>query len=175
MSKPVKDLITREYQQRYADLDSACLVSVIGLDAVATNRLRGELQRKAIRLQVMKNSLARRAFTGSRLAPLAEALTGPCALVTGGESIIDVAKTLVETRKTYPKIELKVGILAGDPELIDVERLAQMKNRQELLADVAMLIASPGRRLAGCFAGPGGRIAGCLKAMADKDEQASAA
>ncbi|NLE58601.1 MAG: 50S ribosomal protein L10 [Planctomycetes bacterium] len=170
MSKPTKDFVTREYAGRYADLTNACVVSVIGLDAISTNKLRGELRSKKISLHVVKNSLARRAFTDSSLAPLATVLEGPCALVVGGESIIDVAKTLVELKKKYPAIELKKGILEGDPDLLDVERLSQMKSRGDLLAEVAMLIASPGRRLAGCIGGPGGRLAGCFKAIADKEE-----
>src|SRR5687767_9337788 len=99
MSKPVKDLITQEYKNRYEGQDSACVISVIGLDAIATNKLRGDLKKKNIRFQVVKNSLARRAFADGGLAPLARALQGPCALVTGGESIIDVAKTLIESKK----------------------------------------------------------------------------
>jgi large subunit ribosomal protein L10 len=170
MSKPVKDLVTNEYKSRYADLDSACVVSVIGLDAISTNRLRGELRGKNIELHVVKNSLARRAFTGGPLEPLGKAMTGPCAVVTGGASIIDVAKLLLEAKRTYPQIELKLGIVAGDPELIDVERMAAMKSRTELLGDVAMLIGSTGRRLAGCLVGPGGRIAGCVKAIVEKQE-----
>jgi large subunit ribosomal protein L10 len=174
MSKPVKDLITREYVGRYGNLSSACVVSVIGLDAISTNRLRGALRARKIEMQVLKNSLARRALADGPLAPLAGALDGPCALVVGGESLIDVAKALVEMKKTYPAIELKKGILDGDPDLLDVERLAKMKNRGELLGDLAMLIASPGRRLAGCLLGPGGRLAGCFKAMAEKEEKVEA-
>jgi large subunit ribosomal protein L10 len=168
MSKRVKDLITREYQADFDGIESACVINLVGLDAVSTNRLRGELRSKNIRLQVVKNRLARRAFTDGPLAPLGRGLNGPCALVTG-ESIIDVAKTLVDLRKTYPAIELKLGMLEGDPELLEVERLAKMKSLADLQSELAMLIASPGRRLAGCVAGPGGRIAGCLKAMADKE------
>ena len=170
MSKPVKDLISRDYQNRYVGVDSACVVSVIGLDAISTNRLRGELRSKNIRLQVVKNRLARRAFVDSPLEPLGKTLEGPCAFVTGGESIIDVAKTLAGLRKTYPAIKLKQGMLDGDPELIDVAQLAKMKSRVELLGEVAMLIASPARSVAGCLAGPGGRITGCLKARADKED-----
>jgi large subunit ribosomal protein L10 len=170
MSKPVKDLITHEYRGRYHDLTSACVVSVIGLDAISTNKLRGELRAKKISLQVVSNSLVRRACVDGPLAPLVGALEGPCALVIGGESLIDVAKALVELQKKYPAIELKKGILEGDPDLLDVERLAKMKSRGELLAEVAMLIASPGRRLAGCIRGPAGRLAGCFKAIADKKE-----
>lgn len=168
MSKPVKDLLTQEYQSRYGDLDSACVVSVIGLDAIATNLFRGELGKRNMRLQVVKNSLARRAFSDGALSPLGNALDGPCALVTGGESAIEIAKALVELQKAYPKIELKYGIVGGEPEVLSVDQIAKMRSRVEMLGEVAMLIASPGRRLAGCLAGPGGRIAGCLKAMADK-------
>jgi len=170
MSKPVKDLISRDYRNRYDGVDSACVVSVIGLDAISTNRLRGELGSGNIRLQVVKNRLARRAFVDTALEPLGKVLEGPCAFVIGGESIIDVARTLVNLKKTYPAIELKQGMLDGDSELIDVAKLAKMKSRVELLGEVAMLIASPARSVAGCLAGPGGRIAGCLKTMADKED-----
>jgi large subunit ribosomal protein L10 len=171
MSKPVKDLVTKEYSDRYGELDSACVVSVIGLDGIAANRLRRELLTRKIKLQVVKNSLARRAFAQSKLAPLSKGLDGPCALVTGGESIIDVAKFLVETKTKYPQIELRVGIVGGEPELIPVEQMARMKSRLELIGEIAMLLASPGRRLAGCIQGPGGRLAGVIKAIAEKQEQ----
>jgi large subunit ribosomal protein L10 len=174
MSKPVKDLITRDYQESYRDVDSACVISVVGLDAVSTNRLRGELLAKNVRLRVVKNSLARRAFADSPLAPLGDALEGPCSLVTADESAIDIAKLLVECKKKYPQIELKRGILDGDPELLDVEQLAKMKSRLELLGELAMLLTSPGRAIAGCLSGPGGRIAGCLKAMVEKEGAAEA-
>ena len=169
MSKPVKDLMTQEYQQQYGELESACIVSVIGLDAISTNQLRGELRAKNLSLKVVKNSLARRAFAGGPMAPVGEALEGPCALVTGGESAIDAAKALVDLKKTYPKIELKLGMMVGYPELIEVERLAKMKNRVELLGELAAQLMSPAARLAGCLASPGGRIAGCVKAIAESE------
>ena len=175
MSKPVKDLVTKEYKDRYGELDSACVVSVIGLDGVAANRLRRELLAKRVRLQTVKNSLAKRAFSDTKLAPLGKGLEGPCALVTGGDSIIDVAKILVETRTKYPQIELRVGILGGEPELIPVEQMARMKSKHELIAEIAMLLASPARRLAGCLQGPGGRLAGVVKAIIEKHEKGGAA
>lgn len=168
MSKPIKDLMTKDYQHRYGEMASACVVSVIGLDAISTNKLRGELRKHQLRLQVVKNSLAKRAFNNTPLAPLCGALDGPCALVTGSGSAIEIAKVLVGLKKTYPKVELRVGILDGDAELIDVELLSKMKGRMELLGDVAAILQSPGSRLAGCLAGPAGRIAGCLKAMIEK-------
>ena len=170
MSKPVKDLVTNEYKALFGDVDGACVVSVIGLDAISTNKLRGELRAKKIQLKVVKNSLARRAFGDGPLAPLAPALTGPCALVTGGESVIDVAKALVELKRTFPKIELRQGIFRGESELIDLERLASMKSKAELAGEIAMLIVSPGRKIAGGGASPAAKIAGCIKAIAGRQE-----
>ena len=175
MSKPIKDLMTKDYQQRYGEVTSACVVSVIGLNAVSTNKLRGELRKRKLRLQVIKNSLAKRAFDNTPLAPLCGAFDGPCALVTGSGSAIEIAKALVDVKKTYPKIELRVGILDGDPGLIDVEMLSKMKGRLELLGEVAGILCGPGARLAGCLAGPAGRIAGCLKAIVEKGEKSEEA
>jgi large subunit ribosomal protein L10 len=170
MSKTVKNLLTDEYRQSYGELGDACVVDVTRLDGVSANRFRRALHEKNIKVQVVKNSLARRALGDLPLGPLARALDGPCALVTGGESAIDLAKTLVNLKKIYPNLELKQSILEGDPDLLEVERVAKMKGRTEVLGDLAGLLLSPAASLAGCLNGPGGRLAGCLKAMADKEQ-----
>ena len=80
-----------------------------------------------------------------------------------------LAKALVVLQKTYPEIELKLGMMEGDPALIEIEKLAKMKNRVELLGELAGQLLGPGARLAGCLAGPGGRIAGCVKAIGESE------
>jgi large subunit ribosomal protein L10 len=174
MSRQVKNLVVDELQKRYGGVDSALVVRVIGLDAVTNNGLRRRLHGKKIELHVVKNSLARVALKGKPLEPLANALDGPVAVVTGGDSIIDVAKELVTLLKDkqYGKLELQFGVIEGDRELIPVERIAKMKGRREMHADIAGCAVSPGRKLAGCIAGPAGRIAGCLKAIVEKGEKA---
>ncbi len=49
MSKQVKNLMVEELKNRYGELDSAAVVRVIGLDAVANNRLRAPAARQADR------------------------------------------------------------------------------------------------------------------------------
>ncbi len=175
MSKPVKNLITQELARRYGGVSSACVVDLTGLDAVATHKLRGMLRAQGIEMHVVKNRMARRAFADGPLAPLGEQLDGPCALVTGGDSVVDVAKLLVKAAKDFPAIGLKKAIVDGDRELIPVEVVAGWKSKRETLGEVVMLATSPGRRLAGCLVGGGGRIAGCLKAIIEKAEKAAGA
>ena len=45
-----------------------------------------------------------------------------------------------------------------------------MKSKAELAGEIAMLIVSPGRKIAGCVASPAAKIAGCIKAIADRQE-----
>ncbi|MCP4251292.1 MAG: 50S ribosomal protein L10 [bacterium] len=172
MSKPVKDLISENLRARYEGIADACVVDLTGLDVDRTQQLRRDLRGKSMQIQVVKNALARRAFAGGPLEPIAQALSGPCALVVGGDSIIEVAKTLVHWAKELGHIKVKEAILDGDPDLLTVADLARMKGRQELRSDLAGLIGSPGRALAGCIGGPAGRIAGCLKTLADREEAA---
>lgn len=172
MSKPVKALISKQLHDCYEGISSACVVELTGLDVKAQEKLRASLREKSARLQVVKNSLARVAFKDGPLAPLGDSLTGPCALVTSTASLVDVAKSLIEAAREFKNLKLKKAIFEGDPNLITVEELSRMKGKRELLGEVAMLIASPGRALAGCLQSPQSKIAGCLKTLADKSEAA---
>jgi large subunit ribosomal protein L10 len=168
MSKPVKAMVTAELKERYTGVESACVVDLSGMPVESQEALRAALRKKSARLEVVKNSLARSAFQSSPLAPLGEALSGPCALVTAAEPMIEVAKVLVESAKDFPALTLKQAIVDGDPGLLTVEEVSKMKGRRELLGELLMLVGSPGRALAGCLASPQGKIAGCLEAMVEK-------
>lgn len=171
MSKPLKNLITDELKKRYDGVNDACVVGLSGLNVEDTQKLRRDLDGKTMQVHVVRNSLARRAFAGGPLESLSKRMQGPCALVTGGDSVIEVAKTLVHWAKTLKSIELKSASFDGDADFT-IEQVAQMKSRVEMIGEIAMLISSPGRSLAGCIGSPAGKIAGCLKTLADREEAA---
>lgn len=168
MSKPVKNLVTEYIKDRYKGVASACVVDLTGLDVHATEQIRTAIRDVQGRMEVVKNSLARRAFIDTPLQPLGDALKGPSALVVG-ESIVDLAKKLAELAKAHDKLKLKQAILEGDADLLTVVALSKMKSRIEILGDVASLIFGPGRRVAAAIASPQAKIAGCIKALADKN------
>jgi large subunit ribosomal protein L10 len=169
MSKPLKQLITDNFRRRFEGVDSACVIDLTGMNVGATTRFRRSLCDQSIRVQVVKNSLAARAFKETPLAPLGDSLDGPCALVTGGDSIVDVAKALVQAAKEFKAITLKQAMIDGDPNLMSVEDMAKLRSRGELFGVIALLLSSPGRALAGAVAGPQSRLAGCIRALAEKD------
>lgn len=103
-------------------------------------------------------------------------LTGPCAIAYGGDSIIDVAKVMMEWSKKLEPLEIKGGFLEGT--VLDAkagQELARMPNRQELQGMVVGQALSPGSNLAGALGGPAGYIAGCVEALAEKLEESEAA
>lgn len=168
MSKPIKAMVTADLAERYTGTDSACVVDLTGLNVQAQEQLRATLRGKSARLEVVKNSMARRALADGPLAPLGNSLEGPCALVTSSASLVEAAKVLVEVAKEYTSLGLKQAIIEGDPRLLTVEELSKLKTRSELVGEISALLMSPGRVVAGCLSGPQSRIAGCLKAMVDK-------
>lgn len=168
MSKPIKALLTQQIKDRYKGLDSACVVELTGLDVKAQEKLRRELRGKSAKLEVVRNSMAKLAFKDSPLAPLGESMTGPCAVVTSKGSLIDVAKYLVEAAKEFTKLKLKNAVVDGDPSLLSIEAVSKLRGKREILGELALLVGSPGRAIAGCLRSPQGKIAGCLKTISEK-------
>lgn len=175
MSKPIKAMVSEELRARYQDVSNVCVVELTGLSVQQQEKLRAMVREKSGRLEVVRNSLARRAFADTPLEPLGKALEGPSALVVTQESLIDVAKALIEAAKEFKKLKLKQALYDGDPNLMTVEEVSKLRGIRELIGEVLMLITSPGRAVAGCIGGPQARVAGCLKAIADKEPAADAA
>lgn len=168
MSKLIKGMVTEELRSRYDGISNACVVDITGMDVLEQRQLRTNLRKKNAKMQIVKNSMARRAFEGGGLAPLGQVLAGPSALVVSETSIIDIAKLLVESAKSFKKLKLKQAIMDGDSDLFTVVQLSMMKSQAELIGDIAMLISSPGRAIAACLKSPQSKIAGCLKTMIEK-------
>lgn len=173
MSKLVKELITRELAQRYGGQRNAVWVELRGLDGITTNEFRRDLRAHQMRLEVVKTALLRRACAEGPFAALARQVQGPVALVTGGESAIDVARRLEEWRPKLPdKLRLRGALLEG--EFLDedqVQHLARMPGRRELQGRLAVAVLAPGGRIAGALVAPGGSLAGCLKTLIDRLEK----
>ena len=173
MSKPVKEMMVADYRDRIGDHEDALVISMRGIDANSTNTIRRKLQAKDIHVTVIRNRLFNQAFGETGLAPLNDLLTGANALAYGAESVVEVARTVVDLTKDYPDIELKGAVLDGTLFEGDegVKALSKFPTRDEATADAVTLILSPGRKLVGAVKGPGSRLVGVIKAIEEKLEK----
>ena len=169
MSKPVKELVRKELIKRFHGLTSLAIVGFTGLDAIATNVVRGRLLGKDIRITVVKNSLARQAFKEVGLDVAGPLLDGPCAVAYGAESVVDVVRELLDIHKQYPSLTVKGAVLEGEAfEESQIDALSKYPTRDEAIAHVLACALAPGGKIAACLLGPGGKIASILKTIEEK-------
>lgn len=173
MSKTVKNWMMRDYQSRLDGVENAVVVSLRGVPANDNNRLRLGLSEKSIRITVVRNNLARRAFQDTPLSGISPLLDGPSALAYGGESVVDVARELVRWSKDIDNLEVKGGLLEG--ALFEgeagVEALSNYPTRSEAIGNIVGLGLSSGQKLVSQARSPGSNLMGIVKTIQEKLEK----
>jgi len=171
MSKPIKSMIMKDYAERFADLPGLVIVDVRGVDANTNNALRHKLAERQIRVTVVKNSLARNALKGTTLEPIGPLLDGGCAFVYNEESVVTVARELIDQVKQIEALEFRGAVMEGTvfgPD--EIEALSKYPTREEAIGQTVQLLLSPGRNLAASIASPASKIASCIKTIQEKLE-----
>ncbi len=150
------------------------LTDIEGLNAENTTNLRRLCFRKEVRLQVVKNTLLRKAMERSDkdLTELYPILEGPTSVMFAETGNLP-AKLIVEYRKKHNQVKplLKAAYVEetcyiGEDQL---ERLVNVKSRLELIADVVALLQSPAKNVISALQGGGQKLVGILETLSEKD------
>ncbi len=177
MSKYSKQLLQANFERRIEQdkISDFVVLDTTGINGVDNNMLRGELRQKAIRLLVARNLLFRRALENHDMASAGVLFDGPCTIAYGGDSIVDVAKEVVDWSKKFKSVQVKGAYVEGAAlDGKEAVELSKMPTRTELLGQVAGLAMSPARNLASAIGAPASIIAGCIKQIIEKSENQAA-
>jgi large subunit ribosomal protein L10 len=111
--------------------------------------LRRQLREAGVSYAVVKNTLARKAAAGTPLEPMAEQFKGVTAVALSTSDPVGLSKAIARFSKANPEIfSFKVGLVEGKViELRDVEAIASLPSREELLSKVLFLINCQAQRL----------------------------
>ncbi len=176
MSKAIRKQIADLYEQRLQGQKAVVLVDYQRLTAAQASSLRTLLRGDKLRMTVLKNTGAQRAFDRLGWADLVPMVKGSMAAVYGGDDPIQVSKCLVMWRQKNKVLEIRGGCIEGKavaPAVIT--QLAQMPGREAILAGTVAAIQSPMTSLVGTFDGVVRTFVGTIDAISEKKKAADGA
>jgi large subunit ribosomal protein L10 len=140
-----------------------------GLKVSDLQGLRTTLRSLDAECRVAKNTLTTIAAERAGIEGLTDVLAGPTALVMAYGDIVGVSKAVNDFARTSRILAVRGGVLnnrlVGRPE---VEEIASLPPREELLGRLVGMLASPMARTVGVLGGPSRSIAYLLQARADQ-------
>ncbi len=172
-----KSAVIDDIMNRLRSAEASVLTEYRGLTVTDLANLRAALRPAATDYKIYKNTLARRAAQDAGMTELAEWLEGPVAIAfvrADGDAVV-AAKALRDFARGNPHLVVKGGMLG--PRMLsvaDVEALADVPPRAELLARLAGGFQGPLVKAAGLFQAFTRNFAYGLKAYIDKEESRSA-
>src|SRR6267378_1699641 len=114
VTKAQKEQELQDLQSAFKSSDTAILVDYKGLNVPQVTELRRQLRGAKARYKVVKNTLARRASKGTKLASLEAHFDGTTAIAYTGDDAVALAKALTVFMKTAPMLKIKAAVLQGE-------------------------------------------------------------
>lgn len=148
------------------------IADLSGLNADDTNMLRRKCFEKNIRLIVVKNTLLKRAMDKCtrNYDDLYGILKNSTSLMLTDTGNIP-AKLIKDFRKTHDRPVLKAAFVEealyiGDEQL---DFLASLKSKEELVADIILLLQSPVKNVLSALQSGPNKLAGIIKTLSEKN------
>lgn len=173
MKKEDKAIIIREIEETIKAYNGFYLVETAGLDAEKTSELRRACFNADIKLVVVKNKLLRKALENlegdySELYPALKESTS-LMYTNVGNAPAKLLKDFVKKGDTLPLLKaayVEETVYLGADQL---DALAAIKSKNELIADVVALLQSPAKNVVSALQSGGSKLHGILETLSKKE------
>jgi len=148
LNRSEKEAVISEVTTLAAQAQTLVIAEYRGITVADMTKLRNQARSNGVTLSVLKNTLARRAVTGSSFEVVADQMTGP--LIYGfSVDAIAAAKVVANFAKTNDKLVIRAGVYGGKAlDANGVKQLASIPSKEVLLAQLCGLLMSPMSRTA---------------------------
>ena len=172
MKKEDKSLVIEKIAATLKEYSCFYVTETAGLDAEKTSALRKACNKADVKLMVVKNTLLKKALESldgdfSELYPTLKGSTSlMCANV--GNAPAKLIKSVVKKDDTLPRLKaayVEETIYVGADQL---ETLANIKSKNELIADVIALLQSPAKNFVSALTSGGTKLHGILETLSKK-------
>jgi large subunit ribosomal protein L10 len=142
-----------------------------GLTVAQVTDLRKSARNTGVYVRVVRNTLARRAFEGTKFACMDPALVGPLVLAFSKDDPGAAARLFKGYLKKFDKLE--VTALSIDGALLpakDLERLASLPTYSEAIAQLMAVMQAPITKLVRTLVEPHSKMVRTFAALRDKKQ-----
>ncbi len=170
----MKQQVVQEITEKLQNSVTAIITDYRGLNVAQATKLRNELREVDVEYKVLKNTLTKIAANNLGLNDLEQFLEGPTAIAFSSEDPVAPAKVLAKFAKENKALEIKGGVLEGKVvSLEEINALADLPSKEELLAQVLRGMQSPLVGMANVLQGPLRNLVNVLDAIR-KEKEATA-
>ena len=175
MTRAEKSATIEALKDKLSGIDFFYLADSSTLTVEQVNKFRRLCFEKGIEMKVVKNTLIQKALESApeerNFSGLYEALKGPTAILISDKANAP-AKLIKEFRKDNEKPTLKAAYIDTDVFLGDekLEELANLKSKEDLVAEVIALLQSPAKNVISALQSGGQTLTGLLKALEERGE-----
>lgn len=159
-----------EIESRIAENAGLFVVNYNGLTVKQAQELRHQLRECGAEMKVYKNNLVRIALENKEQPNIDEMLVGPLAYVFYENEPVEAAKALKEfAKKSKGVLEIKGGISDGQAvSAEDVNAIAELPTKDQLLGQIAGLINGFARDIAVCLNGVSSGLARTVQQISEQ-------
>lgn len=173
MKKEDKGLVIEKIAQTIKQYNGFYLVETAGLDAEKTSALRRACFGADVKLMVVKNKLLHKALESldGDYTELYPALKGSTSLMCTnvGNAPAKLLKDFVKKGDTLPALKgayVEETVYLGADQL---DALASIKSKNELIADVVALLQSPAKNVVSALQSGATKLHGILETLSNKE------
>lgn len=138
-----KEAVVAEVAKQVAGAQAIVLAENRGMVVADITKLRAKARASGVYFRVIKNTLVRRAVSGTPFEKLADRMIGPLAYGIGQDPVA-VAKVLNDFARSNEKFVITAGAMPGQVmSAKDIAALAALPSREELLARLLGTMQAP--------------------------------
>ena len=135
--------------EQFKNAQAAMVVGFQKMTVAKDQELRNQLREAGVSYEVVKNTLARKASEGTALEGASEHFKGVTAVALSNGDPVGLSKAISKFTKANPDIfTFKAGVVEGKVvALNEVEAIASLPSKEELISKVMFLINCQAQRL----------------------------
>jgi large subunit ribosomal protein L10 len=153
MKKKEKTEHAQKLRAELANVSSVILSTFQGITVEQDTQLRRAVEKAGGHYQVVKNTLAAHASSGTPVEPLLKDLKETNSIAYTTMDAVALAKVLTKVAKDVPAFKFRAGWVEGRViSIAEIQQLAQLPSKEELISKIMFLVNAPAQRLASVMA-----------------------